>query len=167
MPLFFISYISRCAAASGSGELHRFVDITDGQSYRLAELIMKIVNRILGVFGLEHHEALVTVLYALVVLGVSIVAGYVAQWVIFAILRQVAKRWDGGVYQTLRGVGFFKKLCRVIPALVFLILIQFTLSAHNVLSNVLTKITLIYVVLVTAIAVSALIIAVWQHVDER
>ncbi len=55
----------------------------------------------------------------------------------------------------------------MIPALVFLILIQFTLSAHNVLSNVLTKITLIYVVLVTAIAFSALIKAEWQHVDER
>ena len=155
------------AAAAPGGELHRFVDITDGQSYRISQLIMNIVDWILGVFGLEHHQTLVTVLYALVVLGVSLVAGYVAQWIIFAILRQIARRWDGGVYQALRGVRFFEKLCRMIPALVFLILIQFTLSAHNGLSNVLTKLTLIYVVIVTAIAFSALIIAVWRHVDER
>lgn len=159
--------ITSSVAAPASGELHRFVDITGGRSYRIAEFIMNIVDWILGVLGLSHHPTLVTVLYALVVLGVSLVAGYVAQWIIFAILRQIARRWDGGIYRSLREVRFFDKLCRMVPALVFLILIQFTLSAHNVLSGVLTKLTLVYVVIVTAIALSALVVAVWQHVDAR
>ncbi|MDE6333464.1 MAG: mechanosensitive ion channel family protein [Muribaculaceae bacterium] len=159
--------ITSSVAAPASGELHRFVDITGGRSYRIAEFIMNIVDWILGVLGLSHHPTLVTVLYALVVLGVSLVAGYVAQWIIFAILRQIARRWDGGIYRSLREVRFFDKLCRMVPALVFLILIQFTLSAHNVLSGVLTKVTLVYVVIVTAIALSALVVAVWRHVDAR
>lgn len=158
--------IMRCGASSPV-DLHRFIDVTDGSSYRVAEWIMKVVDWLLGVFGLEHHQTLVTVLYALVVLGVSLVVGYVAQWLMFAILRQIARRWSGGIYESLRSVRFFDKLCRVIPALVFLILIQFTMSNHNTLSTALTKVTLIYVVLVTAIAFSALIVAVWMHVDAR
>ena len=71
------------------------------------------------------------------------------------------------MYEALKSVNFFHKICRIIPGLVFLILIQFTLSNHTSLSGILTKLTLVYVVFITAMAFSALIIAIWQQIDKR
>lgn len=148
-------------------DISHFVKAEQGSSYEIASWIMSVVDWILGLFGLEGNQTIVTTLYAAVVFGVAIVVGYVAQVAILYLVRQVAKRWNGDLYTNLLSVRFFHKLCRMIPALVFLILIQFTLSAHDTLSKVLTKLTLIYVVFVTAVAFSALIVAIWMHVDAR
>lgn len=148
-------------------DISHFVKAEQGSSYEIASWIMSVVDWILGLFGLEGNQTIVTTLYAAVVFGVAIVVGYVAQVAILYLVRQVAKRWNGDLYTNLLSVRFLHKLCRMIPALVFLILIQFTLSAHDTLSKVLTKLTLIYVVFVTAVAFSALIVAIWMHVDAR
>ena len=148
-------------------DIQRFVSERAGASYETASIIMNVVNSILGFFGLEHDQTLVTFLYASVVLVVSLVVGWIAQWLIFKLVNWIASHWSSGVYQCLSSVRFFQKLCRMIPALVFLILIQFTLSAHNSLASTLTKITLVYVTFVSAVAFSALVKAVWLYVDAR
>ena len=147
--------------------LRHFVGDAGESSYAIARVVMNVVDWILGIFGLEHNRTIVTFLYAAVVLGIALLVGWVAQWLIFSMLRLIAKRWDTDTYHQLTSVKFFHKLCRMIPALVFLILIQFTLSAHDSLSSFLTKATLIYVVIVTCIALSALIVALWMHIDTR
>lgn len=136
-------------------------------TYEIAHLIMKIVDWLLDFVGLGHNETLVTGLYATVVFFIAMVAGKVFQWIILYIVRQIARHWDNDVYLSLTSVHFFTKLCRIIPAIVFLILIQFTLTTHTVLASVLTKITLLYIIFLVCIALSALILAIWQHVDTR
>lgn len=147
-------------------DVAQFIGAESGFSYELASVIMKVVDWILAIFGLEHNNTIVTFFYAVVVFGIAIVVGYIVQWLLFSLLRVVTRRWNGATYTDLTGVRFFHKICRVVPALVFLVLIQFTLSNHNTLSKVLTKITLIYVVCVTVVAISALIMAIWMHVDR-
>lgn len=164
MPHFFLPLAATMPAAD---DIHRFIGERTGASYEAARLIMKAVDAILGFFGLAGDSTLVTFLYAAVVLGVSLVVGWVAQWLIFRLVRWIAAHWSTGISQALTGQRFFHKLCRVIPALVFLILIEFTISGHNALASALTKITLIYVVFVTAIALSALVYAIWQNVNAR
>lgn len=164
----FAFLISAAAALPPSViDIRHFIGDRTGASYVIAEWIMKIVDWILGVFGLEHNETVVTFFYAAVVFVVALAVGWVAQWIIFKITRVIARRWNSDAYTSLTEVQFFHKICRIIPALVFLILIEFTLSNHNELSSILTKITVIYVIIVTAIAISALIHAVWQHIDRR
>lgn len=157
----------RGAYASQAVDLSHFVNTKDGGTYIIASWIMKIVDWLLGIFGLADNQTVVTVLYAAVVFGVSLLVGYLAQLIIFPVVRQLGKHWGTDLYTALLGQRFFVKVCRIVPALVFLILIQFTLSNHNGLSSALTRITVIYVVFVTAVALSALIVAVWQHVDAR
>lgn len=153
---------------AGVIDVHHFIgDRTGGASYAISQWIMDVVDWILSVFGLEHNQTLVTFLYAAVVFAVAMGVGYVAKWIILRVVREIARRWDSGMYQALTGAQFFHKVCRMIPALVFLILIQFTLSTRNTLSDILTKLTLIYVVFVTTVAISALIHAIWMHVDQN
>lgn len=166
-PVQILAFIEM-SSGSPSDDIRRFIgDQTVGASYQIASLTMKIVSWILSIFGLEYNQTLVTFFYAAVVLGVALVVGYIVKWVVFRIIRAITKRWSSDVYESLAHVRFFYKLCRMIPALVFLILIQFTLSNHSVLSGVLTKVTIIYVVYVTTLALTALVYAIWQHIDLK
>jgi len=162
------NFILRLAAAGSPPiDITHFIGNRDGFSAGIARFIMNIVDWILGVFGLDHNTTVVTFLYAAVVLGLSIVVGYIVQWIVLRIVRAVASHRNSDTYQFLTRQNFFRKLCRIIPPLVFLILIQFSLSNHNELSDILNKITFIYVVFVITIALTALLNAVWQHINAR
>lgn len=148
-------------------DVTHFIGDKTGASYSIAKFVMSVVDWLLGIFGLEHNQTIVTFFYAGVVLLLSLVVGYIAQYIIFRLTRFIARRWNNVVYTSLHNQKFFHKLCRIIPAIVFLILIQFTLSNHNELSNILTKITLIVVTIYSVIAINAMIMAFWQLFDER
>lgn len=148
-------------------DITHFIGDRDGISAAIAGFIMNIVDWILGVFGLDNNTTIVTFLYAAVVLGLSIVAGYIVQWIVLKTVQTIARHWDSDTYQSLTRQRFFHKVCRIIPPLVFLILIQFTLSNHNSLSGILTKITFIYIVFVMTVALTGLLNALWQHIDAR
>lgn len=163
MPLNIIDLL-QCSTAV---DIQHFIGERVGASYSIASFVMKVVDWILGFIGLEDNQTIVTFLYAAVVFGIAVVVGYVAQWVILTIVEQISKHWDSDTYQELAGEKFFHKVCRVIPPIVFLILIEFALSGHDLLSTVLTRATLIYIVYVMARAISALIMAVWRHFDKR
>ncbi|MCM1021695.1 MAG: mechanosensitive ion channel family protein [Muribaculum sp.] len=148
-------------------DISHFIGDSNGISYAVASFIMKIVDWILGIFGLDHNVDMVTFLYAAVVFGVAVVIGYAVQWVVLKAVETIAKHWSTGTYQALKQQKFFHKICRIVPPLVFLALIQFTLSNHNALSTTLTKITMVYIVFVITVSITALIAAIWQHVDAR
>lgn len=138
------------------------------ETYFLASLMMNIVNWLLGIIGLEHNPTIVTWTYTVVVFIVSFAIGYVAKWIILGGVRRLSRHWDNDLYRFLRQEMFFTKLCRIIPAIVFLIFIQFTLmSMHNRLADILTRITLLYVIYVTVMALSAFIGAVWANIDAK
>ena len=138
------------------------------ETYFLASLMMNIVNWLLGIVGLEHNPTIVTWTYTVVVFIVSFAIGYVAKWIILGGVRRLSRHWDNDLYRFLRQEMFFTKLCRIIPAIVFLIFIQFTLmSMHNRLADILTRITLLYVIYVTVMALSAFIGAVWANIDAK
>ncbi len=164
MPAYFLPILLSVPAPTDY--IHHFIGDRTGASYAIAHFVMQVVDWLLHLFGLEHNQTVVTFFYAAVVLGISLIVGWAAQWIIFHGVRALV-RHDSNLYRSLTAARFFHKVCRVIPALVFLILIQFTLSAHNSLSGILTKITLIYVLYVTTVALTALIHAIWLHVNER
>lgn len=148
-------------------DLSHFIGENSGISYSTARFIMNIVDWILGVFGLDNNTTVVTFLYAAVVLGVALVIGYAVQWVTLRIVEAIARRWSTDTYQALTQYRFFHKICRIVPPLVFLVLIEFTLSNHNSLSGILTRITMAYIVFVVTVALCALIMTIWQRVDQR
>lgn len=165
MPLLQIQLLLMSDAPSS--DLTRFIGDRTGGSRAIARFIMDIVDRILAGVGLAHDENAVTFFYAAIVLGIALVVGYIAQVLLFYVLQIISKKRGSDTYQALTDARFFHKLCRIVPGLVFLILIQFTLSAHDSLSHIMATITWVYVVFVSTNALSALIMAVWQRFDAR
>ena len=87
--------------ASTPIDVARFIGDKTGASTTIAHLIMKVVDWLLGILGLEHNQTLVTVMYASVVLAIALVTGYIAQIIIFHISRIITKKWNSRVYLIL------------------------------------------------------------------
>ncbi len=163
-----LSLVRIAADHTPANDLTHFIgDQAGSSSYAVARFIMNIVDWILGFFNLEGNTTLVTFLYAAVVLGIALGVGWVAQWLILRIVNFVAKKWDSDTYRGLTDAKFFHRICRIIPPIVFLILIQFTLSNHNTLASTLTKITLVYIVFVVTLSLCSLVNALWQRFNAR
>lgn len=136
-------------------------------SYFIARIIIKVVRFILDLIGQGHNSTLFQWIYAILVFLVAIGIGYVCKWIVLGIVRKIGKHLSMSWYADLTTYHFFSKTVRLIPALVFIILIKFTLYKSATLSLWLTRLSWIYVVYVFAYSVSIIATVVWKHVDER
>lgn len=137
------------------------------ESYIIAELIMSLVNHILKFFGMAKDPTMFTILYAVIVFLISYVLGLAFKWAIIGIVRLIGTKYKKDIFKKLIDTKFFIKLCRIIPAIVFLILIQFTLYTRVTLAMVLTRITFIYILYIVCIAINTFITVIWEHFNEK
>lgn len=139
----------------------------DEQSYAIARFLMRMVKGILEPFHLQDHDNLFITVYAILVFLISYIIGYCLQWLTVKISRHFARSSNDHILMNLLDERFFTKLCRIIPGIIFLILIQYTLKSHMALAQWLTKLTWIYIIILLAIAVGVLINVIWDFFDRR
>lgn len=136
-------------------------------TYAIARLMMDIDNFLLSLIGQEHNETLFTWIYAILVFVLAWAVGWVVQWIVVFIIRRVGDRFHNDLYTTLRDSNFFSKTARIVPPIVFIVLIQFTLTHKVSLAGWLTRISWVYIAFILSISLCILTEAVWRHVDER
>ena len=136
-------------------------------SYAVARLLMDIDKFILSIFGLEHNERLFDVVYTILVFMLAFAVGWVIQKFIVWIFQKYGDRIHTDLYVSLRSNRFFSKTARIIPPLLFLILIQFTLNDKASLAMWLTRLSWIYITYLIANSMCLFAEAIWYHVDTR
>lgn len=141
--------------------------VTEEGTYFIARLIMKLVDWILALLGMENNETLFTIIYAAIVFMVAWGLGLVVSWIVMVVVRKVGKHWKWSIYEKLSQADFFTKVARLIPAIFFLILLQFTLNTKETLSMWLTRFTWIYIVYIFVEGISVFATVLWTHFDER
>lgn len=137
------------------------------QYWSVAKFIMRISYDLLSLFHLENHKELFIFVYAVLVFLISFGIGLLLQWIIVAIGTRISRHWKSDIYNNLVGDKFFTRICRIIPAILFLVFIQFTLFSHATLSEWLTRITICYIIIIVAVALSSLVDVTWIHIDNR
>lgn len=140
---------------------------TEETSYAVARLIMDAVYWVLGLFGLSHDSSLFIIIYASLVFLMAWGVGVLLKWIMIISFHRLSPHVKSTFYQSLLDNKFFIKICRVIPALLFIILIQFTLTNRASLSSWLTRLSWIYVVLNVCMSLCALATAIWDHFNAR
>lgn len=141
---------------------------TAGEHYwSVAKFIMQVAYDFLKLFHAEGNKELFIFVYAVLVFLISVGIGLILQWIIVSIGTRLSRRKMGDIYTNLVGDKFFIRICRLIPAILFLIFIQFTLTSHATLSNWLTRLTIIYMIIVSAVALCSLADVAWIHIDSR
>lgn len=142
-------------------------DTTEESSYYIARLLMKCVGWLLNLVGLDHHPNLFLFIYAVVIFLLAFGVGLLVKWILVSILNKIGPHVKSPFYQYLVERHFFTKVCQIIPPLIFLILLQFTLNGRESLSSWLTRITWIYIVFVMSRTFTTLADVVWTHIDNR
>ena len=66
-------------------------------TYAIARVLMKVVDFLLRLVGLENNDTLFTILYACLVFLLSLGVGYVVTWIVVRIVRNVGKHWHSAV----------------------------------------------------------------------
>ena len=133
----------------------------------VARLIMRIAHSILDFFHQGSNASLFIIVYAVMVFLISFGIGLLLQWLIVKLCRRLSRRWKGDIYSNLLDEKFFTRTLRIIPAIIFLIFIQFTLFAHVGLSEWLTRLTWVYIIVTLALSLCILANVTWIHVDNR
>ena len=136
-------------------------------TYAIARLLMKVVDFILSTFGMEHNTTLFTIIYAALIFFIAIGVGYIVKWIVVFLMNHIGSRLHSVVYGYLRDEKFFTKTARIIPAIVFLIFIEFTLNGRAFLASWLTKLTWIYICFIVANSFTLVVNVIWRHVNER
>ena len=135
--------------------------------WSVAKFLMHVAYDILSFFHLEKDKELFVFVYAVLVFVISFGIGLILQWIIVKIGTRLSKHLKGDIYTNLVGDKFFTRICRIIPAILFLIFIQFTLASHATLSDWLTRITTAYIIVIIAVALSSLVDVAWIHINNR
>ena len=169
-PLFdfmFIHDTDKIAEAHATNINNLMIPGESQGTFTVAHWLMEVVGWFLSLFHAEHNSVLFTAIYAILVFIVSWLVGYVLKWIILGVVRIIGRRWKGLQYDALTEQHFFTKCARVVPAIVFLILIQFTLNSKLVLASWLTRITWVYFSFVLSQAICVLIDVMWIKIDAR
>lgn len=143
------------------------VSTAEGETYEIAKLLMGTVSRIFDQLGLAHHSSMELFVYAVLVFLISWGVGIITQYVILSVVDQIGKKWKGDIYDELTKAHFFHKASRIIPAIFFLIMIQFTMQQHSSLGSWLSRLTWIYLMFIVARCLTILVKVIWNCVDER
>lgn len=136
-------------------------------SYFIARLLMDFVNDILRLIGMEHNAKLFLWLYVIVVFAFAFLVGYIVQTIVVFSLRKLTPHLKSTIYRSMLNRHFYIKVCRIIPPLIFLILIRFTLYSHMTIALWLTRLSWIYIILLVTRAICILCDVIWEKIDSR
>lgn len=146
--------------------VNHHVEDSDG-TYWLARVLMKFSHWLLGLFGLENHTQLFLWVYVIVVTLLSLSIGYLMYKIIVFLLHKLKNHLKSPIYGELEENNFFSKICRIIPPLLFVILIQFTLYQHNSIATWLSRIAYMVIVVLIAVAACTVCDVMWSTFDQK
>lgn len=136
-------------------------------TYAIAHLLMKVVDAILSLVGMQGNTVLSTILYAALVFFIAIGIGYLVKWIVVFMMNHIGNRLHSVIYGYLIDEQFFTKTARIIPAIVFLIFIEFTLNGRETLASWLTRLTWIYICYIVANSLTLMVNVMWRNINER
>ncbi len=136
-------------------------------TYAIARLLMKMVDAILSFIGLGHNSTIELIVYAALVFLISFGIGILVQWIVVAVAKYIGKHLHTDIYGYMQDEHLFSKSARIIPAIVFLIFIQFTLTGKASLASWLTRLTWIYVVFIVTNTLCLVANVMWRHINMR
>ncbi len=135
--------------------------------YAIARALMDADKLLLGLIGQENNVTLFNTVYTILVVALAFVVGWIVQWIIVGLFRRLGDRLHNDMYMDLRNARFFSKTARIIPPLIFLILIQFTLTHKATLASWLERFAWIYIAYIISNSLCILAEALWHNIDQR
>lgn len=122
---------------------------------------------ILDLFGFHHNPTLALVLYSVIVLAAAVAIGIFCRWILLWIGRTLVSKSKSIFAQVIHTSHFLNRLAALVPPLAYLVFLHLTYLAEAHLTQVLSKITIIYIIIVSVLAATGFVKVVWTYIDKR
>lgn len=142
-------------------------EVTGKSTYAVARMLMRFARETIHALGIPFTESTFIAIYAVMVFLLSFLLGWILKYLIVLILRHIRLKKKSSLYNIMVKHRFFIRSMNIIPPLVFLILIQFTLYTHESIAMWLTRFSWVYVAFVIALSLCTLADCIWEHLDLK
>lgn len=140
---------------------------TTGTSGEFVGMLAHAADKALTFLGINHYPTFALIVYAIMVLGISIVVGIACRWIILKSVMLIYRDVKNDFFIALKNGDFFLKLSNLIPPTVYLILLHLTFSEGAAITVILGRITFIYQLYCAVKALNCFIDVVWVHFDNK
>lgn len=159
-------YFSRPVGIPALADITRHFDVADAPN-EFVRWLADLAYAVLDLLGLNHHPHLALVVYCMIVLAMAIGIGLLIKWGVRGILHLTARRVKSDFIRIIIQGRFITSLTDIIPPLIYLTLLHFTVWQYASLTKVLENLTLIYIIFRSVMAASAFVNVVWVYFDSR
>lgn len=141
--------------------------IPDEHTNAVMNYLATIADKALTTFGISHDASMAILLYAVIVLIVAIVVGLICRYIILVIARAVCNHSRYAFLKMLHTHLFFRSITTLIPAIVYLMLLNLTYTWSASLTHLLSTLTIIYIIVRFIIGANKFIDTSWLYFDSK
>lgn len=143
----------------------QFLPDTSGSA--LVSTLSEWAYKILDFFGLQHNPHLALFLYSTMVLAIAIGIGIVFRWILLSIMTLVFDKMKSQFMMEIRRSHFLTRITALIPPLAYFIFLHLTYLQNTGLTQVLSKLTVLYIVIVSIRVMTCFVKVCWTYYDQR
>lgn len=136
-------------------------------AHDLAAWLLRNIDHLLDMLGLEHHQSLEQIIYFAIIVGAAYLIGWLLKKVILFGTNRLVKLRNTAAGRDLLQQHTLTKCSHFIPPLVFLSLAPFAFESKSVFLTIVMRVSLIYLVIMLGIGVNAVLTFIFSRYDER
>jgi len=128
---------------------------------------MKMIRRGLDAVGLQHNNLVEELVYSAIVLVVAIIIGMIIRKAALYTVGKIVTLRHSRAAELLLSQHVLHTFSKIIPPLVFMILIPFAFSSDHHILDWIMRLAGVYTLIASGMAMNSLIVYVWTRFDER
>ena len=140
--------------------------MTNIPPHKIAHWITQFIDITLDKLNISNSQSLEETIYITIVIGITIAIGWIVSKIAVFITNKM--RWFklASKSGTVLAEKTLVKVSRIIPPIIFLSLIPFAFSTESKLLSIITRITIIYLIITLILAINGILNYLWRRYDE-
>lgn len=136
-------------------------------SHKVATWLLSTIDGGLDSIGLTHDKTIEEIIYVCIIVAVAVLIGWVLRRIILFISRKWVSLHDTEMSHELINQRVLTHCSHVIPPLVILGLLPFAFDTKSQLLHIIEIALTVYTLIVTAIAINAVLTFIWTRFDKQ
>ncbi len=136
-------------------------------AHSLADWLLKHIDHLLDLLGLEHHQSLEQTIYFIIIVAASFFIGWIIKKIIVLISRKAVRLRHSPTGEAMLRLHTLSKCALFIPPLVFVSLAPFAFESKAEALTIIVRIAVAYTVLCIALGITAVFDVVFTRYNEK
>ena len=136
-------------------------------THKVASWLLGTIDQLLDNFGLSKNHTIEEIIYVAVIVAVTFFVSWLLGKLILVGTRKLVKWRHTSIGDDLIQQHVISKCSHIIPPLIFLGLLPFAFQSQSLILHILEVLATLYTIVVTALAINAVLTFVWTRYDRH